>query len=77
MQLHLLFVGESERLRAVESTRNLPVVMLSSSKNEKDVEDSYRRGANSYLCKPSDLGEYERLLRLFADYWLECNVVGN
>lgn len=66
-----------QRLRADESTKNIPVVVLSSSKNERDMKESYLHGANSYLCKPIGFAEYEKLMCLFADYWLNTNQVAN
>jgi len=45
-------------LRAEERTRTLPVVVLTSSDEERDIVESYRFGANSYVRKPVDFGEF-------------------
>jgi len=62
-----------QKLRTSAPTKNIPVVVLSSSKDRRDVDESYRYGANSYLCKPVGFSEYEEMMRVFAEYWLETN----
>jgi CheY-like chemotaxis protein len=47
----------------------LPVIMLSGSGLEKDVEAAYRSGANSYFTKPYELEKLRELVRLFIEYW--------
>jgi two-component system response regulator len=63
------------RLRAKESTRLLPVIVLSSSKQDDDVRKSYELGANSYVRKPVDFQEFVDATRLLATYWLKLNEV--
>ncbi len=58
------------RLRANERTRLLPVVMLTSSTVEQDVQESYRHGASSYVFKPVDFDEFVAVLRPACAYWL-------
>jgi two-component system response regulator len=60
-------------LRADSATRRLPVVMFSSSNERGDVQRCLELGANSYVRKPINFGEYENTLRLIATYWLELN----
>lgn len=48
----------------------LPIVVLTSSANHKDVEFCYRRGANSYQVKPMDMREFHSGLRALIEYWL-------
>ena len=48
----------------------LPVIMLSSSANARDVEDCYRLGANSYLTKPIGFEALEQKIKLTINYWL-------
>lgn len=60
-----------ERLRADDRYRFLPVVMLSTSHDERDVYRAYETGANSYLCKPLDSNELRQVVRDFAAYWFE------
>ena len=61
------------RLRAEPPTRLLPVVMLSSSKEEGDLREAYRSGANSFLRKPVDFTEFMEYMRLLGSYWLQLN----
>lgn len=62
-----------KQLRADERTRFLPVVILTSSKEEKDLVNSYRRGANSYVCKPVDFAQFTEAVRQLGLYWLLLN----
>lgn len=60
-------------LRADARTRLLPVVILTSSDEVSDIARGYNEGANSYLCKPVDFGEFVDLLRHVGMYWLSLN----
>lgn len=63
-----------ERLRAHERTRLLPVVVLTSSREEEeDVVAGYENGANSYIRKPVDFGEFVEVVREVGLYWLLLN----
>jgi two-component system response regulator len=61
------------RMRAQEITRLLPVVILSSSLEPQDLVKSYLLGANSYIRKPVDFGEFTRVVRELWTYWLSFN----
>lgn len=61
------------RLRADERTSLLPVVILTSSKEEQDVVNGYRLGANSYVRKPVDFAEFSEAVRQLGLYWLLVN----
>ena len=61
------------RIRADERTRVLPVVILTSSKEEQDVINSYRFGCNSYVRKPVDFDEFVEAARHLGLYWLLLN----
>ena len=61
------------RLRADERTRILPIVILTSSNEEKDVIDGYTLGANSYVRKPVDFNEFLEAARQLGLYWLVLN----
>ena len=61
------------RLRADERTQGLPVVILTSSNEEKDLMDGYKLGANSYVRKPVDFNEFLEAARQLGLYWLELN----
>ncbi|MHB9132654.1 MAG: response regulator [Armatimonadota bacterium] len=62
-----------ERLRADERTRMLPVVILTSSREEQDVINSYHLGANSYIRKPVDFNQFAEAVRQLGVYWLLLN----
>ena len=61
------------RLRADQRTRRLPVVVLTSSKEERDVVTSYDLGANSFVRKPVDFLEFTDAARQLGLYWLVLN----
>ena len=61
------------RMRADNRTRLLPVVVLTSSREEKDVAESYRLGANSYIRKPVDYVQFTDTIRQLGTYWLTLN----
>lgn len=61
------------RLRADERTRLLPVVILTSSKEQQDLVDGYGYGANSYIRKPVDFAQFLEAVRQLGLYWLVLN----
>ena len=61
------------RLRADPRTRLLPVVMLTSSREEQDLIESYKSGANSCLRKPVDYTQFVEYIGHLSLYWLELN----
>jgi CheY-like chemotaxis protein len=62
-----------KRLRNDERTKVLPVVVLTSSKEERDLTDSYQLGANSYIHKPVDFAQFTEAIRQLGLYWLVLN----
>ena len=62
-----------ERLRADPRTKLLPVVILTSSKEQRDILDGYSLGANSYVRKPIDFNEFSEAVRQLGLYWLLLN----
>lgn len=61
------------RMRADKRTRRLPVVVMTSSKEEKDVISSYELGANSFVHKPIDFAQFAEAARHLGLYWLVLN----
>ena len=61
------------RLRGEERTRTLPVVVLTSSREEQDLVESYRLGANSYVRKPVDFMQFADATQTLGLYWLVVN----
>ncbi len=64
-----------QRLREHEETRLIPVVVLTSSREERDLVESYSRGANSYIQKPVDFSKFTEMVNLTSAYWLGLNEV--
>jgi len=62
-----------KRIRADERTRLLPVVILTTSSEERDRIESYKLGANSYIRKPVDFVQFAESVRQLGLYWLVLN----
>ena len=63
-----------ERIRDNESTKLLPVVVLTTSDEDRDRIDSYRLGANSYISKPVEFEEFNKVVKNLGIYWLAVNI---
>jgi CheY-like chemotaxis protein len=63
-----------DRVRRDDRTRTIPVVILTSSREENDVIESYRRGGNSYVVKPVDFGNFTDTVGRVGRYWVALNV---
>ena len=66
-------LGVLQRLGADERTRLLPVVVFTSSREDKDLVESYKLGANSYVCKHVDFEHFAAAVRQIGLYWLGLN----
>jgi two-component system, response regulator len=64
-----------QRIRAMERTRTLPVVILTTSRVEQDVVACYDLGANSFIQKPVDFDQFLEAAKTLQLYWLLLNVV--
>jgi two-component system response regulator len=76
LDLKIPRVDGLELLRRIKSdprTQPVPVVVLTSSKEERDVRESYRLGANSYVVKPVGFQEYVAAVSDMGRYWLSIN----
>ena len=62
-----------EHIRRNEETKLLPVVVMTSSREERDLVESYRLGANSYVRKPVDFDQFSEAVRQLGLYWLVLN----
>ncbi len=60
-------------LRANERTHTLPVVVMTSSSQERDIRESYDLGANSYVCKPVESDTFTRVVQQLGLYWMVTN----
>lgn len=62
-----------KEIKADPRTRAIPTIVLSSSREEKDMVSSYHLGANSYIQKPVDFDQFEDAVKQLAQYWLVVN----
>jgi two-component system, response regulator len=76
LDLKLPKVDGLEVLRALkmdERTKNIPVVVLTSSGEERDLEECYKLGVNSYVVKPAEFDEFTLSVAELGAYWLQRN----
>ncbi len=62
-----------QRLKSSSRTRRIPVVILTSSREERDLDEAYNLGANSYVTKHIHFEEFARIVAELAKYWLVWN----
>lgn len=78
LDMNLPKVGGLEVLRRVRldtRTKLIPIVILTSSNEKRDLMTSYSLGANSYVRKPVDFGQFVELVRQLGRYWLSLNEI--
>ena len=76
LDLKLPKVSGHEVLRTLKSddrTKHIPVIVLSSSKEDRDVRRCYELGVNSYVVKPVDFGQFTETVQRIGTYWLKTN----
>lgn len=66
-------IGVLRAIRESPRTRTLPVVVLTSSREERDIVEAYRLGVNSYIVKPLDFDQFAEATRTLGMYWLVLN----
>jgi CheY-like chemotaxis protein len=66
-----------QKVKSDERTKMIPVVVLTSSKEERDIVESYRLGVNSYIVKPVDFEKFIDAMRALGMYWLMLNQMPN
>jgi CheY-like chemotaxis protein len=62
-----------QRMKADPRTRLIPVVILTSSREDRDIVDSYQLGVNSYITKPVDFEQFTEAVRTLGMYWVLLN----
>lgn len=61
------------RVKADPRTRSVPVVVMTSSKEQRDMVDGYQLGVNSYIQKPVDFDQFRNIIKDLGFYWLVIN----
>ena len=61
------------RIRAEDRTRSIPVIVLTSSQEERDISDCYKLGVNSYVVKPVEFDKFYKAVGDLGVYWLVLN----
>jgi CheY-like chemotaxis protein len=78
LDLNLPGTDGREVLMVIKTTpqlKTIPVVILTTSSNPKDIETCYQSGVNSYLLKPMKIDQLRLLVRILLDYWFKVTVL--
>jgi two-component system, response regulator len=62
-----------QRLKSEDRTKNIPVVVLTSSREDRDLKDAYKLGVNSYVTKPINFEEFAKAVADLGIYWMMLN----
>ena len=74
LDLNLPLRSGQEVLRRIRSTpalKTVPVIVLTTTRREEDIEDVYKAGANTFIPKPQEFGRFVEVLQIIQRYWLE------
>lgn len=63
------------QIKQDEQLKTIPVVVMTTSSNPRDIEECYRSGVNSYMLKPTNIEQLKSSIRLFIDYWYKVAVL--
>lgn len=64
-----------EKIKQDRQLKTIPVVIMTSSSNPKDIDDCYQAGANGYMLKPTNIEQFKASIRSFIDYWFTVAVL--
>jgi CheY-like chemotaxis protein len=64
-----------QRIRATPALRSVPVIVLTTSRRDEDVQEAYAAGANTYIEKPNDFNRFVEILQILQRYWLEVAIL--
>lgn len=70
---HMDGLAVLDAIRAGHSTRDIPVVMLTTSGEGRDIRESYAHGASAYVVKPMDFAQFRQAIHTIADFWTSLN----
>lgn len=70
---HMDGLAVLDAIRAEEGLRDIPVVMLSTSGEERDIQASYAHGATAYVVKPLDFGQFREAMNVIRAFWMTLN----
>ena len=62
-------------IKADDDLQQIPVIVLTTSNDDRDIEACYRAGANSYIQKPVDLDGFMQAIERLNDYWFEVVIL--
>lgn len=63
------------KLKSDENVKDIPIIVLTTSSNERDIEECYKDGANTYITKPVELEGFFKAIERLKEYWLEIAIL--
>lgn len=70
---HMDGIAVLDAIRAEDALRDIPVVMLTTSGEERDIRESYAHGATAYVVKPLDFGQFREAMQTIRAFWMHLN----